>query len=247
MSEAPQIQRKLTTILSADAANFSGRMAADEAGTVQALRAARRVIDAAIAARGGRIANTAGDGLIADFPSVVEAVAAAIAIQRDLRAGAHMPFRLGVHLGDVIVEGEDLLGDGVNRTARLQEIAPEGGIVVSRQVVDQAQGRLAAEFRPLAPAQFKHMTDEIAVFGIVADGVAEPGAISDLAPKAGPVRRSADAMARYRKTRNGMAAGIGGLILVDLMNGPGPSLYLMLPVVIMLGFLWRKRRAARAA
>lgn len=121
MTQTPNIQRKLTTILAADAANFSGRMARDEVGTIQALRRSRAIFEHSIRLRSGRIANTAGDGLIAEFPSVVEAVAAAISIQRALCAGKDLlPFRMGLHLGDVIVEGEDLLGDGVNLAARLQ-------------------------------------------------------------------------------------------------------------------------------
>jgi len=247
MSEAPLIQRKLTTILAADAANFSGRMARDEAGTVQALRRARRIIDTAITSRGGRIANTAGDRLIADFPSVVETVAAAVTNQRDPRAPGHLPFRMRVHLGDVIVEGNDLLGDGVNLAARLQEVAPEGGIVVSRQVVDQAQGRLAAEFRPLGPTTPRHMPTEIAIFGVVADGITEPGDLSDLAPDRTSGKRRGDAMEKYRKTRNGMAIPIAAMVAIDLTNGPGPSWYLLLPIAVMIGIVWRKWRGARAA
>jgi len=242
MSEAPVIQRKLTTILAADAANFSGRMAADEAGTVQALRASRAVMDARIAARGGRIANTAGDGLIAEFPSVVEAVAAAVTIQQALRADAALlPFRIGLHLGDVIVEGTDLLGDGVNLASRLQEMAPEGGIIVSRQVVDQAQGRLAAEFRPLSPTAPKHMPDEIALFGIVADGVAEPGSLAAFAPR---TPRQTPPRSDYQRLRNRLFGVIGVLVVVDLLAGPGPQWYILLAIAWILVVLWRKRRAA---
>ncbi|MEL7099789.1 MAG: adenylate/guanylate cyclase domain-containing protein [Pseudomonadota bacterium] len=241
MSEAPILQRKLTTILAADAANFSGRMAADEAGTVQALRASRAVIDARITARGGRIANTAGDGLIAEFPSVVEAVAAAVTIQQALRAEAgHLPFRIGVHLGDVIVEGSDLLGDGVNLAARLQEMAPEGGVLVSRQVVDQARGRLAAEFRPLSPTAPKHMPEEVELYGVLADGIAAPGDLSAVLPRnpaGGPAQNG------YKRLRTRLFGVIGGLVVLDLMLGPGPQWYILLTIAILLGVTWRKPRA----
>lgn len=171
VSQLPDIKRKLTTILSADAANYSGRMARDEVNTVQALRRARRVIDAAVIARGGRIANTSGDGLIAEFSSVVEGVAAAVTIQQTLNNTADaLPFRIGVHLGDVIVEGSDLLGDGVNLAARLQENANVGGILVSRQVADYARGRLVAEFRPLGPATPKNLIEEVELFAVLAEG-----------------------------------------------------------------------------
>lgn len=246
MSEAPLIQRKLTTILAADAANFSGRMAADEDGTVQALRASRRVFEARIAARSGRIANTAGDGLIAEFPSVVEAVAAAVTIQQALRVDpALLPFRIGVHLGDVIVEGADLLGDGVNLAARLQEMAPEGGVLVSRQVVDQAKGRLAAEFRPLSPTAPKHMPDEIAIFGVLADGLAEPGDLAPVLPRTGAVRAQTDPEAAFRRTRNSLLGVMGGLVFLDLITGPGPSWFLLLVCAGLGAVILRKWRKLR--
>ncbi|MEM6311540.1 MAG: adenylate/guanylate cyclase domain-containing protein [Pseudomonadota bacterium] len=164
MTLSPGIQRKLTTILAADAANYSGRMARNEVGTVTALRQARAHIDQTITTRGGRIANTSGDGLIAEFPSVVEAVGAAVAIQRKLNASHDgLAFRIGLHLGDVIVEGKDLLGDGVNLAARLQESAPEGGIIASQQVVDQAQGRLDAQFQLMRARSLKNMPGDFAI------------------------------------------------------------------------------------
>lgn len=251
MSEAPVIQRKLTTILSADAANYAGRMARDEVGTVQALRAARRLIDAAIRGRGGRIANTAGDGLIAEFPSVVEAVAAAVVIQRGLNENTNgLPFRIGLHLGDVIVEGEDLLGDGVNLAARLQEMAPVGGIFASQQVVDHARGRLSAEFRPLGPQAAKHLPDDVSVFAVLADGVARVGDIEAVLPRAdatenAPMPKAAKLpsaeRAKYDRFRN-QAAMVGGvMVLIDIISAPG-QFWSVWPVGIMALIVWVKWR-----
>lgn len=267
MTQTPAIHRKLTTILAADAANYSGQMSVDEVGTVQALRRSRAVFEKTIADRGGRIANTAGDGLIAEFPSVVEATAAAVAIQRRLTTENDLlAFRIGLHLGDVIVDGEDLLGDGVNMASRLQEHAPEGGILASTQVVDHAKGRLAVEFRPLGPTELKHLGADIAVFGIVADGITPPNDLRPVIPKVAAPKDDIDLRARVLGTEAGrpsrpapkpeltperedfektakrygvatIALGIG-----DFMSGAGPGWPSL--VIVALGVMlyrkWRK-------
>ena len=128
------VERKLTTILAADAEGYSREMDADEVGALEALRAARIVFSKFIERHHGRIANTAGDGLIAEFPSVVEAVQCAIEVQSELDVpgptkGVTLRFKIGIHLGDVLVDGGDLLGEGVNLAARLQSMAEPGGIL----------------------------------------------------------------------------------------------------------------------
>ena len=132
------IQRKLTTVLAADAAGYSRRMETDEIGTLTELRASRSVFVKLIERHNGRVANTAGDGLIAEFPSVVEAVQCALEVQRELADMPHehaqLRYRIGIHLGDVIVDGDDLLGEGVNLAARLESMAEPGGILISQQV-----------------------------------------------------------------------------------------------------------------
>lgn len=272
MTQAPTIQRKLTTILAADAANYSGQMAEDEVGTVQALRRSRAVFEKTINDRGGRIANTAGDGLIAEFPSVVEATAAAVAIQRRLTTeDGLLAFRIGLHLGDVIVDGADLLGDGVNVAARLQENAPEGGILASTQVVDHAKGRLTAEFRPLGPAQLKHLGDDIAVFGIVADGVTPPDDLERVVPQVTTPKDDIDIRARvlgteqarpappspppsaplpaptperetFQKTARKYGLATIGLGIVDFMGGAGPG-WPSAVILVLAVLLYRKWRA----
>jgi class 3 adenylate cyclase len=243
MTQAPGIKRKLTTILAADAANFSGRMARDEVGTIQALRKSRTIFEHSIRLRGGRIANTAGDGLIAEFPSVVEAVAAAISIQRALHEGKDLlPFRIGLHLGDVIVEGEDLLGDGVNLAARLQESAPEGGIFVSRQVVDQAKGRLDAEFRPLGPAVPKNFIEEVAVYAVLAEGITAPNDLAAVAPRGKVPTQYEAAYVKFSRSRLRAGLASAPLIIIDLANGAGPGWPALAVVAIYVSVFikWRK-------
>lgn len=247
MSHTPGIQRKLTTILAADAANFSGRMQADEDGTVQALRRSRSVFSKGIEMRGGRIANTAGDGLIAEFPSVIDAVSAAVAIQRELEAGQDLlPFRIGLHLGDVIVDGDDLLGDGVNLAARLQDMAREGGILATQQVVDHAKGRLPAEFLNLGPAKPKNFAEDISIFAVVADGVAAPIGIMDVIPRIPAMEEVAPALSpaalRYGRTQTVSRYAMVGFAGLDMLTGSGFG-WAMFPIAAIFAanrFVWSR-------
>ncbi len=176
---ATDIQRKLTTILAADAEGYSREMEADEVRALGALRAARAVFTKMIERHRGRIANTAGDGLIAEFPSAVEAVQCAIEVQRELGSltdlGA-LRFRIGIHLGDVLVDGDDLLGEGVNLAARLQTMADPGGVLISQQVYDQVQKKLSVGFEYLGEKRPKNFAEDVAVYRIAGgeDGVALP-------------------------------------------------------------------------
>ena len=170
-------RRKLAAILSADAVGFSRQMHRDEAGTHARLRACRGIIDRLVAGRDGRIVGSAGDSVLADFPSVVEALTCAIAIQRALRErNAALPpehrleFRIGINLGDVIIDGEDIYGDGVNVAARLQQLAEPGGILVSRTVHDHVRGKLELAFEPLGEHPVKNIPEPVAVFRVRLDG-----------------------------------------------------------------------------
>ncbi len=149
--------RKLTTIFCADVQDYSRLMGADEEGTLATLKRYRDAMARLIEAHEGRVVNTWGDGLIAEFPSVVEAVRAAIDVQTELaglnaerQSDARMLFRIGINLGDVIAEGNDIYGDGVNIAARLQASAPAGGIVISSTVYDQIRNKVAVGFEFLA-------------------------------------------------------------------------------------------------
>jgi adenylate cyclase len=147
-------QRRLAAIVSADVAGYSRLMGRDESGTLAALKALRQeVVDPAIASHGGRIVKTTGDGLLLEFPSVVNAVRCAVEAQTamaDRTAGVaedrRITFRIGINLGDIIVEGDDIFGDGVNVAARLQEIATPGGICVSSRVHEDVRDRLDTAF-----------------------------------------------------------------------------------------------------
>jgi len=213
-----QVQRKLTTILAADAAGYSAIMEADEVRTLTDLRSARAVFQQFIARHHGRIANTAGDGLIAEFPSVVEAVQCAIEVQRELSAESEsgLRFRIGVHLGDVMVDGDDLLGEGVNLAARLQSMAEPGGILISQQVYDQVQKKLSVGFQFLGERTPKNFSESVAVYSVGESG----------APEAKPGKRPARGVDVDKRARLIAGAQRWGLILavlfvIDFMTGDG--------------------------
>lgn len=165
-------QRKLTAILCADVAGFSRLMGEDEAATYDALSQLRLVVDPLIASHGGRIVSTAGDGLLADFGSVVDALSCAVEIQNSARRlneplplPRRLELRIGVNLGDVIVaEDGDLYGDGVNIAARLQTLAPPGGVCLSQTVYDQVRNKLTLDFRPLGPHRVKNIADPVRAY-----------------------------------------------------------------------------------
>jgi class 3 adenylate cyclase len=146
--------RRLAAILAADVAGYSRLMGADEEGTLERLKTHRReLIDPKIAEHHGRIVKTTGDGLLAEFPSVVDAVRCAAEVQRemldrepDLPDEKRIKFRIGINLGDVIVDGDDIFGDGVNVAARLEALAEPGGICVSGVVHDQVRDKLPYPF-----------------------------------------------------------------------------------------------------
>lgn len=166
-------RRKLTTIFSADVQGYSRLMEADEEGTLATLKDYRDAMGRLIGAHGGRVVNTWGDGLIAEFPSVVEAVRAAVDVQSELaqrnesRASeARMLFRIGINLGDVIAEGDDIYGDGVNIAARLQTSAAPGGIVISNTVYDQVRNKVAVGFDFLGPLAVKNIDEGVPSYAV---------------------------------------------------------------------------------
>lgn len=173
MERAPsQNSRRLAAILAIDMVAYSRQMRADEDATLAALKAARRQsIDPAITAAGGRIFKTMGDGLLCEFPSVVAAVSCALEIQRMLAASStgdgDPRFRIGVSLGDVVADSDDLFGDGVNMAARLQSVAQPGGIAVSHVVRDQVGNRLPLTFVSRGRVALKNIPDPVEVFDVV--------------------------------------------------------------------------------
>ena len=149
-----RVERRLAAILAADVVGYSRLMGQDETGTLDRMRELRReLIDPTVAEHKGRLVKTTGDGILIEFPSVVEAVACAVAVQRGMiERNASVPeerrieFRVGINTGDVIVEAGDIHGDGVNVAARLEALAEPGGVCVSGVVYDQVQGRLECGF-----------------------------------------------------------------------------------------------------
>ena len=179
MADADRIERKLTTILAADVEGYSRLMAADEVAAMAALKDARAVFARLIERHRGRIANTAGDGLIADFPSVVEAVQCAAEVQTELAArnarldpAAAMRFRIGVHLGDVMLDGGDLFGEGVNLAARLQSMAEPGGVLISQAVYDQVRSKLSIGYEFLGQRRAKNLDEAVPVYRLLFDAAA---------------------------------------------------------------------------
>src|SRR5438067_4498788 len=168
------MERRLTAILAADVVGYSRLMGANETGTLAALKTLRTdFIDGKIAEHQGRIVKMTGDGILVEFPSVVNAVACAAELQRAVRdrnAGVpedrRIEFRIGVNLGDVIVEGEDIFGDGVNVAARLESIAKPGGITISGSVRDHVGNRLDLAFEDMGEQALKNIERPIHVYGV---------------------------------------------------------------------------------
>lgn len=180
------MQRRLAAILAADVVGYSRMMGEDEAGTLAALQACHsELVAPAVAGHHGRVVKLMGDGVLAEFASVVEAVACAAEIQRGMAVRdpgtsdkGRMALRIGVHLGDVIAENEDIYGDGVNIAARLEGIAEPGGLCISRQAFDQVDGKLPLAFRNLGSRQLKNIARAVEVFALDTDVGGSEGASS---------------------------------------------------------------------
>ncbi len=166
-------KRKLAAILHADVVGFSRLMGEDEAGTHRALGDLRGAVDPLIAAHDGRIVGTAGDSLLADFASVVDALSCAVEMQRAARSindpippERRLELRIGVNLGDVIVDGHDIFGDGVNIAARLEALAQPGTVCISQTVYDQVRNKLDLDYRPLGSHRVKNIAEPIRAYGV---------------------------------------------------------------------------------
>jgi len=164
--EVGETIRKLAAIFAADVAGYSRLMEQDEIGTLRRLTACRAILDERIAAYRGRIFGTAGDSVVADFASAVDAVQCAIAVQEALADEEQMRFRIGVHVGDVIVQGENLFGDGVNIAARLEALAEPRGICVSGTVRDYIGTKLPLAFTDLGEQQVKNIAQPIRAYRV---------------------------------------------------------------------------------
>jgi TolB-like protein/class 3 adenylate cyclase/Tfp pilus assembly protein PilF len=176
MAEAQpgRVGRRLAAIVAADVAGYSRLMGLDEVGAARTLRAHRKITDALVAKHGGRIVKTTGDGVLLEFPSVVDAVECAVAVQavmaernQGVPEDRRMLFRIGVNLGDILIEeGGDILGDGVNVAARLEGIAEPGGICISSSAYDQVRGKVAVEFTDLGEQSLKNIALPIRAYAV---------------------------------------------------------------------------------
>lgn len=194
MSEPSRPRRRLAAILMADVSGFSRMMGRDEVGTTQAIRAFHARVKARIEEFGGRVVDTAGDSVFGEFESVFNAVACAEDIQADqaesnaeLSEDRHIQTRIGVHLGDVIVEDYKIYGDGVNIAARLEQIAEPGSIYVSEAVAQQVQGKLDVELQEVGLRELKNIEHPVRVFRVagetlpaVVGGAGTDAALEDL-------------------------------------------------------------------
>ncbi len=173
----PKVRRRLTTLLCADAAGYTRLMGADEAGTLATLRRHRAAMATLIERHDGRIVNTWGDAVIAEFASVVEAVQCAVEMQQELSShndglpeAQRMIFRIGINLGDVMLEGDDVYGDGVNIAARLQELAEPGGILISGPVYEQVHNKLSIGFDCLGEQRLKNIANPVTGYRVLQGG-----------------------------------------------------------------------------
>ena len=175
------MERKLTAIVCADVHSYSRLMGEDEEATLVTLTAHRKIIDSLIVQHHGRFVNSAGDSVLAEFVSVVEAVNCAVDIQIALKAEnaklqpeRRMEFRIGVNLGDVMVEGEQIYGDGINVAARLESLADPGGICISGMVHEQVRDKLALGYKDSGEQTVKNIARPVHVWRVLMDGGASP-------------------------------------------------------------------------
>ena len=185
MTKTGETERRLVAIFAADVEGFSRLMGADEVGTLKDLTQRRAILDALIASRRGRIANTAGDSVLAEFGSAVDAVQCAVEAQEalseantDLSPNRRINFRIGIHVGDVMIKGGDLFGDGVNIAARLQTLASAGGVCLSSVAYDQVRKILPFAFTELGTQRVKNIDEPVRAFNLVAARTAAVGTAS---------------------------------------------------------------------
>src|SRR5512136_598317 len=180
-----EVKRKLTAILSADVKGYSRLMGEDEKGTVRTLNAYKEVITGLIQQHRGRVVGTAGDSVLAEFASVVDAVQCAVEIQQVLRAknavvpeNRRMEFRIGINLGDVIEEGDSIYGDGVNIASRLEGLAEAGGICISESAYQQIENKLPLRYDYLGEHEVKNIAKPVRVYCARIEADAGPPKVS---------------------------------------------------------------------
>jgi adenylate cyclase len=268
-----KVKRRLTTVLCADMHGYSRFMEADEAGTFGTLRRYRTAMAGLVERHDGRIVNTWGDAVIAEFASVVEAVQCAVEIQQEISNqdsdpphAPPMQFRIGINLGDVMVDGSDIYGDGVNIAARLQELAEPGGVVISGSVYDQVYNKLSLGFECLGQQQMKNVAPVISYRvtmsgraagrrGFAVDENPTPPADADAASEAGApwigdrhepstwMRSVSKWLANLPRPIAAIIAVAGFLVLINVFSGLH-RIWFHWPVasLLFIAVLWMLRR-----
>lgn len=198
------MKRKIAAIIAADVVGYSTQIARDEEGTLKRLQSCRSVFDEFVEKYEGRIFNTAGDSILAEFASAVEAVRCALEIQESLRTknlslgkDEQMQFRMGINLGDVVERQGDLLGDGVNIAARLEALSSPGGICISRAIYEQVQNKISIAFADLGPQNVKNLPTPIHAYVVTSGDTPAP-----------------PPMSLQRNLQLAIAVGLGCLVLV---------------------------------
>lgn len=247
-----KVKRRLTTVLCADVHGYSRLMEADETGTMEKLRRARTAMAGLVERHDGRIVNTWGDAVIAEFASVVEAVQCAVEVQQEVSnrepdSPNSLRFRIGVNLGDVMVDGADIYGDGVNIASRLQELAEPGGIVISSSAYEQVHNKLSVGFDFLGPQEVKNVAPVISYRVALAGGgdarrpeaMAAPPELPPRPPRgareaaAGPLGALSDWFASLPRPLAVAIAVSGFLIVINLFSNPH-RIWFHWPVAVLL-------------
>ena len=244
--DTQDFKRKLTAIFSADAAGYSRLMRQDEPGTVRTLTAYRETITTLVNQHHGRVVDSPGDNILAEFASVVDAVQSAVAVQKELKqrntqldAERRMEFRIGINLGDVIAEGDRIYGDGVNIAARLEGLAEPGGICISRTAYDQIEDKLPFGYEYLGQKEVKNIPRPVHAYKVLLEpdddkrsfeerpegATGQPLAEHDL-----PGTEDGDALRRrhseaFRRHLRAYVGVIGFLFIIDVITGDGLWFY----------------------
>jgi adenylate cyclase len=243
-----EVERKLTTILVADVAGYSALMDRDETGTLARLKQYRTALAGLVERHRGRVVNTWGDGVIAEFPSVVGAVTCATEVQRELAQRNRglgpdqlMALRIGINLGDVMVEGGDLYGEGVNVAARLQALADPGGIVISGTAHDQVRNKLVVGFDFLGSQHVKNIDEPVPAWRVALDGSRPSPRHGVALPRGGGPGGGWPPVVKRMAL---LAIVLVGLFLIDLMDGDGINWvqWPALGILLAAALLWVRSR-----
>ncbi|AYG59301.1 adenylate/guanylate cyclase domain-containing protein [Rhizobium jaguaris] len=249
-----ETSRKLTTIFSADVQDYTRLMRKDEEGTLATLKRYRDAMARLIEAHGGRVINTWGDGVFAEFPSVVEALRAAIDVQNELAGynansdpNTQMLFRIGLNLGDVIAEGNDIYGDGVNIAARLQACAVAGGIVISNTVYDQVRNKVAVGFDFLGQLEVKNIDGGVPSYAVrigaaqTATTSTNPESLREQVPSA--ATSFVEAATQGERSYGVLAVIAVGLVVLNILTWHGDfwARWPVLVIAMAAGLRWARR------